>query len=83
MSGVFSFSFSAAGFSFPLSALSASGAVTVADLNRPKTAVSVLREMKKLDEPTKAIIQQAVELLSASARENLPVVLERMRKEKE
>lgn len=64
-------------------ALSASGAVTVADLNRPKTAVSVLREMKKLDEPTKAIIQQAVELLSASARENLPVVLERMRKEKE
>ena len=64
-------------------ALSASGAVTVADLNRPKTAVAVLREMKKLDEPTKAVLQQAVELLSVSARENLPVVLEHMRKEKE
>ncbi len=62
-------------------ALAASGAVTVADLNRPKTAVAVLRELKKLDEPTKALLQQAIELLSASARENLPVVLERMRRE--
>ena len=62
-------------------ALAASGAVTVADLNRPKTAVAVLRELKKLDEPTKALLQQAIELLSTSARENLPVVLERMRRE--
>ena len=62
-------------------ALAASGAVTVADLNRPRTAVAVLRELKKLDEPTKIILQQAIGILSASARENLPVVLNRMRKE--
>lgn len=52
-------------------AMIAAGAVTVADLRKPRMAVAVLREVRQMDEPTRAIIRQGFELLSDSAKESL------------
>ena len=52
-------------------AFTATGAKTVADLRSPRMAVAVLREVRQMDEPTRAVIREGMALLSGAAKESL------------
>lgn len=60
-------------------AMVAAGAVTVADLRKPRIAAAIWREVRQMDEPTREIIKQGFELLRGSARESFRLGARRVR----
>lgn len=60
-------------------AMVAAGAVTVADLRKPRMAVAILREVRQMDEQTREVIRQGLGLLNGSAREALRQARSRVR----
>lgn len=49
-------------------ALKAAGAETVQDLRSPRMAVAVLREVRQMDEPTRAVVREGMALLTGAAK---------------
>lgn len=60
-------------------AMVAAGAVTVADLRKPRIAAAIWREVRQMEEPTREIIKQGFELLRGSARESLKLSARRVK----
>lgn len=58
------------------SVLSATGAVTLSELAHGKNAMAAVKALREMDEPTRKVIQEAMERLAESFKKAVPTVFE-------